>query len=263
MNVGIDIAAPAERIAKRIARAGLCSRREAEELVRQGRVTVDGRPVQTPAVRVGPGSDVRVDGERLPAVEPPRLFRFHKPRGVVVSSRDARGRPTVRDFLPHDLPRLMPVGRLDIASEGLLLLTNDGELKRRLELPATGWKRRYRVRAYGSVSAEALAALAHGIEVGGIRYGPVDARLDRREGANAWYTVTLREGRNREIRRIFEHLALEVNRLIRIAYGPFQLGNLPKRRFEEVPAKVMREQLGGLLPTQPLSTRQASRRPRR
>lgn len=262
MNATIDIAAAGERIAKRIARAGLCSRREAEELVRQGRVTVDGRTLDSPAVRVRADADIRVDGERLPTPEPPRLFRFHKPRGVLVSARDPEGRPTVWDLLPSGLPRLLPVGRLDLASEGLLLLTNDGELKRRLELPSTGWKRRYRVRAYGRIDPAALAALAQGIEIDGVRYGPVEVRLDRQEAANAWYTVVLREGKNREIRRIFEHLGLEVNRLIRIAYGPFQLGGLAKRRIEEVPAKVMREQLGRLLPAEPLTTREAQQRRR-
>jgi 23S rRNA pseudouridine2605 synthase len=256
------IAEVGERIARRIARAGLCSRREAEELIRQGRVRVDGRRVQTPALRVGPDAVVEVDGEPLPAPEPPRLFRFHKPRGVVVSTRDPEGRPTVWDLLPPKLPRLLAIGRLDINSEGLLLLTNDGELKRRLELPSTGWIRRYRVRAYGRVAPEALAALKDGITIDGVCFGPIEARLDHQEGANGWYTVALREGKNREIRRVFEHLGLAVNRLIRIAYGPFQLGSLPKRRIEEVSAKVMREQLGRLLPSPPLETRNRQRRVR-
>lgn len=260
MKSAVVPAVSAEPLAKRIARAGLCSRREAEELVRQGRVTVDGRPIDTPGLHVGAGCDVRIDGEPLPEPQPPRLFRFHKPRGVVVSRRDPAGRPTVWDFLPREFQRLLPVGRLDIASEGLLLLTNDGELKRRLELPATGWRRRYRVRAYGRVDPERLAALARGLDIGGVRYGPVEVRLDRQEGANGWYTVVLREGKNREVRRIFATLGLEVNRLIRVAYGPFQLGSLPKRRLAEVPAKVMREQLGSLLEQSPISTREALRR---
>lgn len=248
-----------ERIAKVIARAGLCSRRDAERLIAEGRVAVDGERIDTPAVRVRSDQVVTVDGRPLPEPAPPRLFRFHKPRGVVVAARDPQGRPTIYDILPRRLPRLMPVGRLDVASEGLLLLTNDGELKRRLELPATGWVRRYRVRAYGRVDPERLRELEKGIEIDGVRYGPVRVRLDAGEGANRWYTVTLREGKNREIRRIFEHLGLEVNRLVRVAYGPFQLGSLPKRAVEEVPGKVMREQLGGLLPAPPRETRRRRR----
>jgi len=248
-----------ERIAKVIARAGLCSRREAERLVAEGRVAVDGARIDTPAVRVLPGQLVTVDGKPLPEPEPPRLFRFHKPRGVVVAARDPQGRPTIYDILPRRLPRLMPVGRLDVASEGLLLLTNDGELKRRLELPATGWIRRYRVRAHGRVDPERLGELERGIEIGGVRYGPVRVRLDAGEGSNRWYTVTLREGKNREIRRIFEHLGLQVNRLVRVAYGPFQLGSLPRRAVEEVPGKIMREQLGRLLPAPPAETRRRRR----
>ncbi len=240
-----------ERIAKWIARAGICSRRDAERLIAAGRVRVDGRTVASPALRVGPAQRVEVDGEPLPAFEPPRLFRFHKPRGVLTTARDPQGRPTVEMLLPSKLPRLMPVGRLDLNSEGLLLLTNDGMLKRRLELPATGWVRRYRVRAFGRVAEERLRKLAGGITVGGIAYGPIDARIDRRQGANLWLTVALREGRNREIRRVLEHLGLEVGRLIRISYGPFHLGGLPKRAIAEVPPKVLREQLGGLLPAPP------------
>ncbi|GBD42505.1 Ribosomal large subunit pseudouridine synthase B [bacterium HR39] len=248
-----------ERIAKVSARAGLCSRRDAERLIAEGRVAVDGERIDTPAVRVRSDQVVTVDGRPLPEPAPPRLFRFHKPCGVVVAARDPQGRPTIYDILPRRLPRLMPVGRLDVASEGLLLLTNDGELKRRLELPATGWVRRYRVRAYGRVDPERLRELGKGIEIDGVRYGPVRVRLDAGEGANRWYTVTLREGKNREIRRIFEHLGLEVNRLVRVAYGPFQLGSLPKRAVEEVPGKVMREQLGGLLPAPPRETRRRRR----
>ncbi len=250
-----------ERIAKRIAHAGLCSRREAERLIAEGRVLVDGVRIASPAIRVAPHQRIEVDGRPLPRPEPPRLFRFHKPRGVVVAARDPDGRPTIYDLLPKRLPRLMPVGRLDIASEGLLLLTNDGELKRRLELPATGWIRRYRVRAFGRVDPARLEALAAGLEIDGIRYGPIQVRCDTGEGgkANRWYTVTLREGRNREIRRVFEHLGLRVNRLVRVAYGPFQLGSLPKRALEEVPGKVMREQLGRLLPAPPAETRRRRR----
>ncbi len=248
------------RIAKLIARAGLCSRRDAEKLVAEGRVRVDGERVTTAGLRVRPGQRVEVDGKPLPEPEPPRLFRFHKPRGVLVAARDPQGRRTIYDLLPAGLPRLMPVGRLDFNSEGLLLLTNDGELKRRLELPATGWVRRYRVRAHGRADPEALARLRQGVVIDGVRYGPIEVAIERGEGANRWYTVALREGRNREVRRVFEHLGLEVNRLIRVAYGPFQLGRLPRGAVEEVPAKVMREQLGGLLPAPPVSPHRRRRR---
>jgi 23S rRNA pseudouridine2605 synthase len=188
---------------------------------------------------------VTVDGEPLPALEQPRLFRYHKPAGVLTAARDREGRPTIYDRLPEDLPRLMPIGRLDMASEGLLLLTNDGALKRRLELPATGWLRRYRVRVHGRVDEARLKALEGGIEIDGFRYGPIQARLDRVQGSNAWLTVALREGKNREIRRVLEHFGWPVGRLIRLSFGPFQLGNLRVSAVEEVPAKVLREQLGG------------------
>ncbi|MDX1576076.1 MAG: pseudouridine synthase, partial [Kiloniellales bacterium] len=215
-----------ERVAKVIARAGLCSRREAERLIAEGRVAVDGVILESPAVTVGPENRVTVNGQALPAPAPSRLFRYHKPSGLVTTARDPQGRPTVFGALPEGLPRLMPVGRLDLTSEGLLLLTNDGALKRRLELPATGWTRRYRVRVFGRVEPERLAALAKGVRVSGIDYGPIAARLDSQQGANAWLTMALTEGKNREIRRVCEHLGLTVNRLIRIAYGPFQLGKL-------------------------------------
>jgi 23S rRNA pseudouridine2605 synthase len=236
--------ADGERVAKLIARAGLCSRREAETWIAAGRVAVDGMVLASPAVRVRADQRVTVDGRPLPSIEPPRLFRYHKPKGVVTAARDPEGRPTIYDTLPDGLPRLMPVGRLDLNSEGLLLLTNDGALKRRLELPATGWLRRYRVRAFGAVDDRRLKALAQGITIDGMAYGPIQARLDRMQGDNAWLTLSLREGKNREVRRVLEHLGLSVNRLIRIAYGPFQLGTLAKRAVEEVPPKVLREQLG-------------------
>ncbi len=245
-------AKPGERIAKAIARSGLCSRREAETLIAQGRVELDGETVETPAVNVLPSQNITVDGEPLPAFEPPRLWRYHKPAGLLTAARDPDGRPTVFDRLPPGLPRVMPVGRLDLNSEGLLLLTNDGGLKRRLELPATGWRRRYRVRVFGSVQPKALARLRDGIEIEGLRYGPIEAELDRTPGdrsggANAWLTMTLREGKNREIRRVCEALGLTVNRLIRLAFGPFQLGALKPGEVEEVPAKVLKEQLGAKL----------------
>ena len=247
--------AEGERIAKVIARAGLCSRRDAERLVAERRVAVDGRVLDSPAFNVRPGQRVTVDGKPLPAAEPARLFRYHKPRGVVTTARDPEGRPTIYDTLPEGLPRLMPIGRLDLNSEGLLLLTNDGELKRRLELPSTGWLRRYRVRVHGHPEEPQLKALAGGITVDGIAYGPIDARLDRHQGDNAWLTMALREGRNREVRRVLEHLGFQVSRLIRVAYGPFQLGSLPERGIEEVRPKVLKEQLGSFLAQQPARPR--------
>lgn len=233
-----------ERIAKVIARAGLCSRRDAERLIAAGRVEVDGKVLTSPAFNVPPQASVIVDGQPLPAALPMRLWRYHKPRGVVTTARDPQGRPTVFDKLPPDLPRLLSVGRLDMTSEGLLLLTTDGALKRRLELPSTGWTRRYRVRVHGKADPDRLSALAGGVSVDGLDYGPIQATLERQTGANAWLTVALKEGKNREIRRVMEHLGLTVNRLIRVAYGPFQLGNLSPGAIEEVPAKVLAEQLG-------------------
>jgi len=233
-----------ERIAKRLARAGLCSRREAERWIAAGRVTLDGERLTSPAVDVRPGARITVDGRPLRAAEPTRLWRYHKPRGLICAERDPRGRPSVFDALPDTMPRVVSVGRLDIASEGLLLLTNDGDLARRLELPSTGWLRRYRVRAFGRANDEALAALAEGVTIDGIAYGPVLARLDRQKGDNAWFTIGLREGKNREVRRLMEHMGLTVNRLIRTAFGPFQLGNLAAEAVAEVPAKVLADQLG-------------------
>lgn len=249
------------RVAKWIARAGLCSRREAERLIAQGRVAVDGATLTEPGVSVEGPARISVDGEPLPAPEPTRLFRFHKPRGLVVAERDPHGRETIYDHLPDGLPRVVPVGRLDLASEGLLLLTNDGELKRRLELPATGWTRRYRVRVHGEVDPDALAGLAGGIEIDGVRYGAIQARVDRQTGANTWLTVALREGKNREVRRVMEHLGLRVNRLLRVAYGPFQLGSLKLGELAEVPPKVLAEQLGTGEPGKP-KTGRAKARPR-
>ncbi|RMH49754.1 MAG: rRNA pseudouridine synthase [Alphaproteobacteria bacterium] len=234
----------AERIARRLARAGLASRRGAERLIAEGRVRVNGRLIDTPALNVGPRDLIEVDGRPLPAPEPVRLWRYHKPAGLVTSAADEKGRPTIFDRLPPDLPRVMSVGRLDLASEGLLLLTNDGALKRRLELPATGWLRRYRVRAHGRPDDAGLERLRAGIEVDGERFGPMTVTLDRQQGANVWLTIGLREGRNREIRRALEAIGLRVNRLIRISFGPFQLGDLPPGAVEEVRPRVLRDQLG-------------------
>ena len=237
-------AAGGERIAKRLSRAGLCSRREAERWIEAGRVAVDGSPISTPATLVGPDSRITVDGRAVAAPDRVRLWRYHKPRGLICTSRDPQGRETIFDRLPDTLPRVMTVGRLDLNSEGLLLLTNDGDIARRLELPSNGWLRRYRVRVHGRVEADRLARLADGVTVDGVKYGPVTARLDHVQRSNAWLTVALREGRNREIRHIMEHLNLPVTRLIRTAFGPFQLGNLRDGAVDEVPLKVINEQLG-------------------
>jgi 23S rRNA pseudouridine2605 synthase len=233
-----------ERIAKVLARVGLCSRRDAERWIADGRVVVDGAVLTTPAVLVTPESDIRVDGKPIPMPERPRLWRYHKPAGLVTTHRDERGRPTIFEKLPPELPRVISVGRLDLNSEGLLLLTNDGGLARRLELPSTGWLRRYKVRVHGIPDPERLAGLAKGIRVDGIDYGPIDARFERQQGSNAWVTIGLREGKNREIRRVMEHLGLGVTRLIRLSFGPFQLGHLPRGAVEEVPKKVIADQLG-------------------
>ncbi len=242
-----EATAKGERVAKVIARSGLCSRREADALIRQGRVEVDGETLVEPGTTVTPDQKVTVDGERLPRAEGVRLFRFHKPGGVLTAARDPEGRRVLNDVLPDGLPRLMPVGRLDMTSEGLLLLTTDGGLKRHLELPATGWVRRYRVRVFGKVDPAALRSLEKGITLDGERLGPIRASLDRTQGHNAWLTVSLREGKNREVRRVCQHLGLTVNRLIRTSYGPFQLGALKEGAIEEVPEKVLREQLGRFL----------------
>lgn len=228
------------RVAKVLARAGLCSRREAERWISQGRVSVDGRVLDSAAINVPPGAEVRVDGKPLPEALPPRLWRFHKPRGVLTTARDPEGRPTVFERLPPDLPRVVAVGRLDMDSEGLLLLTNDGDLARHMELPKTGWLRRYRVRVLGRVDEARLAGLSRGMSVRGARYGPIHAALERQTGANAWLTVSLREGKNREVRHVMAHLGYVANRLIRVGYGPFSLGDLARGKVEEVPGKVVR-----------------------
>ena len=233
-----------ERIAKLLARAGQCSRRDAERWIAAGRVSVDGRQLTTPATTVTAANDVRVDGKPLPVPGRPRLWRYHKPAGLVTSHREERGRPTVFNALPKDLPRLISIGRLDLNSEGLLLLTNDGALARRLELPSTGWVRRYKVRVHGEVEPEEFTALENGVTIDRVSYGPIRVSLERRQGSNAWIAMALREGKNREVRRVLEHLGLQVTRLIRLSYGPFQLGNLARGAVAEVPHKVLREQLG-------------------
>jgi 23S rRNA pseudouridine2605 synthase len=243
-------AAGGERIAKVLARAGVASRREVERLIAAGRVGLNGTPLATPAVKVGAGDVVTLDGLVVAAAEPTRLFRYHKPPGLVTTHRDPKGRPTVFDALPPGLPRLISVGRLDLNSEGLLLLSNDGGLARSLELPASGLARRYRARAHGRTDQAALDRLQQGLTVAGERYGPIEARLDPgREGAaNIWITLTLAEGKNREVRRVLKALGLTVNRLIRTAYGPFDLGSLTPGQVEEVPPSVIRERLGKMAP---------------
>jgi 23S rRNA pseudouridine2605 synthase len=233
-----------ERIAKVMARAGLCSRREAERWIAEGRVAVNARTLDSPALTVGENDVITVDGKPLPQRPQARLWRYHKPEGLVTTHRDPEGRPTVFERLPKELGRVISVGRLDIASEGLLLLTNSGTLARRLELPSTGWTRRYRVRVFGTVNEKGLAGLSKGITVDGVRYGPVQAGIDAASGSNTWLTLSLKEGKNREIRRVLEHLGLQVNRLIRVGYGPFQLGNLQRGEVEEVQRRVIRDQLG-------------------
>ena len=233
-----------QRIAKVMARAGVCSRRDAEAWIADGRVAVNGEVLTSPAFNVSETDDVRVDGKPLAAPERTRLFLFHKPRGLVTTARDPEGRQTVFAVLPPDLPRLVAIGRLDINTEGLLLLTNDGGLARVLELPSTGWLRRYRVRAHGNIDQAALDRLAGGVTIDGVDYLGAEARLDRGQGANAWLTLGLREGKNREIKKILEHLGLAVNRLIRVSFGPFELGDLPEGEVMEVRTRVLRDQLG-------------------
>ncbi len=233
-----------QRIAKVLARAGLCSRRDAERWVAEGRVAVDGKVLTSPAVNVTDASDIRVDGHPLPEPERARLWRYHKPAGLVTTHRDEKGRATVFAALPKELPRLISIGRLDLNSEGLLLLTNDGALARRLELPATGWIRRYKVRVHGFVDETRLASLEKGVTIDGVAYGAIRAQLERQQGSNAWLAFALREGKNREVRKVLEHLGYPVTRLIRLSYGPFQLGHLTRGDIEEVPKSVLADQLG-------------------
>lgn len=241
-----------ERIAKFLARAGVASRRDVERLIAAGRIAVDGATISTPATFVTAASRITLDGQPVAAAQATRLWLYHKPRGLVTTARDPQGRPTVFENLPKHLPRVISIGRLDLDSEGLLLLTNDGALARRLELPSSGWSRTYRVRVRGCPSPAALAKLRHGITVRGIRYGPIDARLDAppparatqrnpgRAPANVWLTVSLREGKNRELRRVFAHLGHPVSRLIRIAFGPFELASLAPGAVQEAPPECLR-----------------------
>ncbi len=233
-----------ERIAKKLARAGVASRREVERMIEAGRVSVNGKKLDSPALNVVESDEITVDGRPVAAAEPAKLWRYHKPAGLVTSARDEKGRATVFDRLPPELPRVMSVGRLDLTSEGLLLLTNDGELKRKLELPSTGWVRKYRVRANGNASDQRLQPLRDGITVGREQFQPMSVDFDKQSGANVWLTIGLREGKNREIRRALEEVGLIVNRLIRVSYGPFQLGDLARGAVEEIRPKILRDQLG-------------------
>lgn len=233
-----------ERIAKVMARAGLCSRRDAEVWIAEGRVRVDGQVLQSPAFCVTSTHRILVDGKLLPRADETKLWLYHKPKGLVTTHRDDQGRTTIFQSLPPELPRVISVGRLDLNSEGLLLLTNDGELARYLELPSTGWVRRYRIRVHGHVDIQELLKLKEGLTVDGVHYGSITAILDRQQGDNAWLTVSLQEGKNRELRRVFEHLGWPVNRLIRMSYGPFQLGTLAAGQVKIVSPKILKDQLG-------------------
>ena len=266
-----DQAEKPERIAKRMARAGLCSRREAESWILAGRVSLNGKPLTTPAVTVNLSDRIEVDGNLLPGRERTRLWLYNKPTGVLSTNNDPEGRPTLFERLPPELPRLISVGRLDMNTEGLLLMTNDGGLARMLELPSTGWLRRYRVRAHGKVDAEKLDALKGGIAVDGVLYGAIEAQVEREQGTNTWLNVAIREGKNREIKNVLGAIGLQVNRLIRVSYGPFQLSDLPVRELREIRGKTLRDQLGEKLiaqsgsdfdaPIKPIATKAAIDKP--
>ena len=233
-----------ERLAKFMARSGVCSRREAEKLIEQKRVTINGEIVNTPATLVEGSEIILLDGEKLPQTETTRVWLYHKPVGLLTTHKDEKNRATVFDNLPAGLPRVISVGRLDLNSEGLLLLTNNGELSRKLELPQNGWKRRYKVRVHGILNKNKLAELEKGVTIEGINYGAVKIEIESQNGTNSWLSVTLSEGKNREIRKLMNSIGLEVARLIRLSYGPFQLGSLKKGEVREIPQKVLREQLG-------------------
>lgn len=233
-----------DRIAKFLARAGICSRRDAERLIEERRVSVNGSVLDTPAFKVTGREDIRVDGKPVGKADQTRLWLYHKPAGLVTSHRDEQGRDTIFDHLPKGMPRVISVGRLDLNSEGLLLLTNNGELSRHLELPATGWARTYRVRAFGDLDERGIDALARGMRVEGVNYGPIEAYVQQKKGRNLWMVMTLHEGKNREIRRVLSALGLSVNRLIRTSYGPFELADLKQEEVQEVPRDFLQKALG-------------------
>lgn len=242
-----------ERIAKVIARAGVCSRRDAEKLIAEGKVSLNGKQLNTPATLVTDNDEIVVKGKPLPAKERTRLYLYHKPSGRVTTTKDEKDRPTIFQALPQDMPRVISVGRLDITTEGLLLLTNDGELSRYLEHPQTGWKRHYRVRAHGKVKPEQLEKLKRGLYYEGVKYGPIEAKLEREQGTNCWIEVSIKEGKNREVRKVMESMGLTVNRLIRTSYGPFQLGNMERGQVIEVSTKNMKDQIEGYFNPKPTS----------
>ena len=233
-----------ERIAKKMARAGLCSRREAERWIQDGRVTLNGVILDSPAIKVSTDDKILLDNIPIPASPPPRIWRFHKPKGCLVTQSDPKGRMTIFQILPKDLPRTISIGRLDYDSEGLLLLTNDGEIARKLELPSNGWLRRYRIRVHGYVDPNILKKLKDGIKISEFKTGSIEASLDIQKGSNAWITIGLREGKNREVRKVMDFVGYPVNRLIRLSYGPFQLGTLPKGEVSEIKKSVLFDQLG-------------------
>jgi len=237
----------AERIAKFMARSGVCSRRQAEEIIKQKRVSVNGEIIENPAFNVDGNEKILLDGEKLPQIEPTRLWLYHKPAGLLTTHKDSENRATVFDNLPPGMPRVISVGRLDLNSEGLLLLTNSGALSRTLELPENGWKRRYKVRVHGFVNKKKLAELEKGVTIDGVDYGACKIEFDGQNSANAWLVITLSEGKNREVRKLMKYIGLEVSRLIRLSYGPFQLGNLKRGEVKEVSQKVLKEQLGSKL----------------
>jgi 23S rRNA pseudouridine2605 synthase len=254
---------PGDRIAKVLARAGVASRREAERMIEAGRVSVNGKAIKSPALNVTGKDKITVDGKPVSEPEPSRLWLYHKPTGLVTTTKDEKGRATIFDELPEGMPRVMSVGRLDLNSEGLLLLTNDGGIKRKLELPSTGWLRKYRVRVNGRPKDEDFATLRKGLVIEGERFQPMTVSLDRQQGANAWLTIGLREGKNREIRRAMEDIGFAVNRLLRVSYGPFQLGDLKPGEVEEVRRRVMRDQLGLDGDEKPEGTAKRATRPQR